>query len=99
MRAATPRAVYWYDKPDPRSWMAAGWQSRSTRGSESRFQAREHEPGGWHEHEQVREQRTVLALRAIRLGGHVPICVVKRQKVRLGRLVERIDDQLKSEQH
>jgi len=67
------------------------------RGSESRLHAREREPGGWHEHEQIREQRAVLALRAIRLDGHVPIRVVERQQVRLGRLVEGIDDELKRE--
>src|SRR5712691_9874645 len=86
-----------------KGWLAAQWplagRTASARGSESRLQAREHEPGGWHEHEQIREQRAVLAFRAIRLGGHVPIRVVERQQVRLGRLVERIDDELKGEQH
>src|SRR6266404_7101869 len=74
-------------------------RTASARGSESRLQAREHEPDGWHEHQQIRDQRAVLALRAIRLSGHVPIRVVERQKVRFGCLVERIDDQLKREQH
>src|ERR1700694_2037880 len=74
-------------------------KTASARGSESRLQAREYEPGGWHEHEQIREQRAVLAFRAIRLSGHVPIRVVERQEVRLGRLVERVDDELKREQH
>src|SRR3989441_928929 len=74
-------------------------KAASARGSESRLQACEHEPSGWQEHEQIREQRAVLALRAIRLGGHVPIRVVERQEIRLGRLVERVDDELKREQH
>src|SRR5262249_3962061 len=61
------------------------------------LQRGEHQPDRGHEHQAVGDERSVRALGAVRLGGEVPVCVVDRKQVGLGRLMKRIEDELQRE--
>src|SRR5204863_9586969 len=78
---------------------AAGWRlsgSAQARGAD--LECGNREPRRRYHDEGVREHGAVLALRAVRLGGNVPIGIVERQEIRLGGLVERVDQELRGKE-
>src|SRR5882672_7868341 len=60
---------------------------------------RPRDPQRGQQHQRVGQYRSVLTLRPVGFGRNMPVLVVERQHARLGRLVERVDEQLQREQH